>query len=267
MNITTQNGCSLRQLEGIEAAYWQRYYQQAGYQGQVHAAMACALPQLDALAFNRVVGLGQGKANNPEALEDIIHFYQRAGVPRFMIQLPPQLVDELTACVLESKGFVHHNNWSKLVRDTSPFETANNTSLTIEKLTPDNAAVFGEIIYDCFDWEGAFLPDFLSAPVGQKGYTHFAACYKGKPIAVAALYVEGDMEAMAFAGTRKEYRGLGAQTLLLKTRIDQARKLGARWVCAETGQHFEDKPVKSYQNMLKVGFELTYQRQNWLYTF
>ena len=261
----------VRELEAVESRYWQVYYQTRptleAYASPVAGALACAIPALDVLAFNRVIGLGQQSLLSPEDLESVIHFYKKAGSHRFFVQLPPQLVDELTACTLEQAGFVHHNNWSKLQRDTSPYHVETNPSLKVERLNRENASRFGEIIGQCFDWENPQLTDLLSSAVGQRGYTHYVVQLKGKPIAAGALFVEGAMAAMAFAGTLPGFRGQGAQTLLLKTRIDEARQLGAEWICAETAQHSYEKPVKSFENMCKADFKLAYQRQNWLYQF
>ena len=258
-------------LEDIEASYWMAYYQSKNrmttHASVISGAMACALPEFDALAYNRVIGLKQGCASNREMLKNLIQFYRMAGSQRFMIQLPPQLVYELVACTLETEGFTHHNNWSKIIRGTEPLQAKTNPELTIKRIDKQGASVFGEVIYNCFDWEHKELPTLLSSSVGREGYRHYAVHYQGQVIAVGALYAEGRGAAMAFAATRPEFRGLGAQTLLLKTRIDEARRQGAEWICSETGQHFPERPVKSYQNMIKAGFNLAYQRQNWLYTF
>lgn len=261
----------VRELEAVESRYWQAYYQPVPhlktFVTPVSGALACAIPSLDVLAFNRVIGLGQQSVLSTADLEAVIHFYKKAGSTRFFVQLPPQLVDELTACTLDQAGFVHHNHWSKLQRDTSPYRVVTNPALTIERISQDNASLFGEIIGQCFDWENPQLSELLSLAVGQRGYRHYVVRLEGEPIAAGALYVEGRMAAMAFAGTLAPFRGLGAQTLLLKTRIEEARSLGAEWICAETAQHSLEKPVKSYQNMCNAGFELAYQRQNWLYRF
>lgn len=270
-NMTRQRLALPDGLERIEASYWMAYYQSKArmitHASQVSCALACALPEFDALAYNRVIGLEQGCACNAEVLQQLIHFYREAGCKRFMIQLPPQRVDELVACTLEEEGFVHYNNWSKLVRNTEPLQVQTNPELSIKKIEKEQAPIFGEVIYDCFDWEHNELPGLLSSPVGHKGYTHYAVYYQNQVIAVGALFIEGKGAAMAFAATLPEYRGLGAQTLLFKARIEEARNKGVEWICAETGQHFPDRPVKSYENMIRSGFELAYQRQNWLYTF
>ena len=72
------------------------------------------------------------------------------------------------------------------------------------------------------------------------------------------------MASMAFAGTLSAFRGMGAQGLLLKKRLIDAGHAGAKYITSETAQPQPDKEVKSYKNMIKFGFEIAYQRQNWL---
>ena len=118
-----------------------------------------------------------------------------------------------------------------------------------------------------FDWEDSRLASWLSSTVGQEGYKHYIVSWNGKDIAAGALFVGGPMASMAFAGTLAPFRGKGAQTLLLKTRMQDALKSGALFITAETAQHLDFQPVNSYLNLRKVGFELAYQRQNWLFDF
>ena len=100
----------VRELEAVESRYWQAYYQPVPhlktFVTPVSGALACAIPSLDVLAFNRVIGLGQQSVLSTADLEAVIHFYKKAGSTRFFVQLPPQLVDELIACTLEQAGFV-----------------------------------------------------------------------------------------------------------------------------------------------------------------
>ena len=77
----------------------------------------------------------------------------------------------------------------------------------------------------------------------------------------------GKCASLAFAGTLSNYRDMGAQSLLLQTRLYAARNSGCDYIMVETGEPLNNKPVASYRNMLRFGFHEMYKRPNWIYTF
>ena len=261
----------VRQLEMVESRYWLKYYSQSpllpAVSSQIADGVACAIPDLDILAMNRVIGLGLESPITENTLQQIVRFYKQAESSRFFVQLPPQVVTGTSKHLLLENGFVHHNNWTKLYRKAELLETATNDELAIRSIGKDESDTFGQLILMSFDWQDTHLAAWLASAVGQEGYTHYIVSWRGKDIAAGALYAEGDMASMAFAGTLESFRGMGAQSLLLKTRIQRAYELGARFITAETAQHSSEKQVKSYVNIRKNGFLTAYQRQNWIYTF
>lgn len=261
----------VHQLEYIEQSYWMRYYQNSGsitsYSTQIKGTLACAVPSCDILALNRVLGINSKEPLNQVDIDNILRFYQKAGSKRFFIQLSPFATTRDQIALLESNGFRHHNNWTKLYRKVDLSEKETNSMLKVRTIGMEDAELFGQIIFMSFDWDDSRLPFWLAASVGQHGYTHYVVEYEGKSIAAAALFVEGKFASMAFAGTLPQFRGLGAQTLLLQTRLNEAFTQGAEFITAETGEPTSDRPVKSYDNMIGMGFELAYLRQNWLFKF
>ena len=141
-----------------------------------------------------------------------------------------------------------------------------NTELTAVSIGPEDALTYGQIIYDSFDWEDKRLIRWLASTVGQSGYRHYLAVHQGKPVAAAALHINDEYASMAFAGTLTEYRGIGAQGLLLKTRISDAIKVGCQYIISETAEEKPESSVASYRNMRRFGFEEAYLRENWIYS-
>ena len=258
----------VRKLEQVEANYWMKYYHTTSpiesYGSIISGGFAGAIPSLDILAMNRVLGMSL-KEDCEDQLQEIIGFYKKASVNRFFLQLNPMELNENHKSILKNSGFRHHNNWSKLLRGSKPSDVPTNPNLEIKKVDKSNASLYGQIIFMSFDWEDSRLPEWLASTVGMQGYDHYLVYYKKKAIAAGALYTENDMGAMAFAGTLADFRGLGAQTLLLKTRINEAVNKGAKYICAETAEQQFNRPVKSYQNMVNLGFRLAYNRPNWVY--
>lgn len=262
---------TIRKLEQIEIDYWMKYYQHPGSIASCGAviskAFVGAIPSLDILAMNRVMGLGCYHDFSKADLENIISFYKKSGSKRFFVQLVPDILKEEMVETLKEMGFKHHNNWSKLFRGNHQASFETNPDLRIKKINISDAALYGELIFMSFDWEDSRLPEWLASTVGKEGYSNYIVYYQNKAIAAGALFTGKGMASVAFAGTLDRFRGLGAQQLLLKTRINEAIKKGAKFITAETAISTKKRPVKSFENMLKVGFEMAYYRQNWLYEF
>ncbi len=266
--LSTEN---VQILEQVECDYWMRYYQGSSvlptYTTMINGGLACAIPSLDILAMNRVLGVGLTQPITQATIDQIRFFYEKAGSARYFIQLPPMIVNEELEFLLMANGFAHHNNWTKLYRRVVPLVLETNRELSIRKIDRSEADNYGQLIFMSFDWEDTRLASWLASTVGQNGYTHYIVSWKGRDIAAGALFVEGEMSSMAFAGTLEPFRGLGAQALLLKKRMLRAYALGAKLITAETSEDKKGRPVASARNMMKVGFDIAYQRQNWIYKF
>ena len=258
-------------LEWSEMSYWSKLYKAGSslpcYGNVIAGAFAGALPELDILAMNRVVGLGLQQPITPKDIDDIVHYYYQLDCSRFFVQLPPQPQLKYLVDMLEIKGFRHYNNWTKMVRPADKPMPEVDSSLEVVKIRPGQADLYGQLIFMSFDWEDTRLVEWLAASVGLPAYHHFLVKYENKAIAAAALHVTGKYASMAFAGTLPEYRGMGAQSLLLRERILLARELGCEYIVSETAEEKPGQQVASYRNMLRFGFEQAYLRQNWIYEF
>ncbi|MBX2874752.1 MAG: GNAT family N-acetyltransferase [Saprospiraceae bacterium] len=261
----------VRALEYSEVQYWKKYYRETAplksYASVIGGGMAFAVPGIPVLAMNRVVGLGLDYSINREQLRTIVGFYQKVGVKRFFIQLSPQTLDETTFEILQASGFRHYNNWTKHFRPTAKDLNTAQEGFPILKLGLEDVSQFGKLICTCFDWKYDQLDHWLNQSVGAPGYQHYAVHMDEQIVGVGALHVEGECASMAFAATLPTYRGLGIQQQLLQKRIEVARQLGCRYLVSETAEEINGKTVTSARNMRRVGFEIAYQRQNWIFEF
>lgn len=258
-------------LEMSEIRYWSKYYTPQSpvkcFASVIGGAFVGAVPEVDVLALNRVIGLGLNGRIDMKTIDAIINFYKLAGVKRFFVQLSPFLKKSDTEMLLLSRGFKLRNRWAKLQRTAAAPIPSVTAELGVVTVSKSDAELYAEIIYNSFDWEDEILKDWLAQTVGTLGYRHYFATYKGKPVAAAALYVSREQASMAFAGTLREYRGLGAQGLLLRTRIQDAYRAGCRHIISETGENTPERPAASYRNMKRFGFEEAYLRDNWIFEF
>jgi GNAT superfamily N-acetyltransferase len=258
-------------FEHAEATAWARLYHPHQklpvFTDKFAGGIAGAVPGIDILAFNRVVGIGLERPVREADLDAIISFFQEAGASRFFVQVAPFAQPAGLTDLLATKGFRHHNNWAKLSRPLAvPPAPPAASPLTVREVEKWEGTEYGKLIVEAFDWPDD-LVDLFASSVGQPGYSHFFALLQGKPIAAAALHVAGEIGSMAMAGTLPAYRGLGAQKQLLHRRLEVSRQRGCTYSVSETGEDLPEKPNLSYRNMLTLGFKQEYLRKNYLYSF
>jgi GNAT superfamily N-acetyltransferase len=259
-------GFQVEILEKAEAQYWGKIIVAGSGKIQVsNGTLLCAIPALDILAFNRVLGFQEKREINGHFLQNVIQFFQKVGSSRCMIQIPEPLVDEEIVHVLKSNGFRQHNIWSKLALPLSNFESQTANSHNIIEIKDElHKKHFGRIIQESFEWPKEMETIFMHT-CGQPGFKHFLLIIDGRPSAAAAMHITGDVASMAIAGTLPEYRGFGAQKALLEKRLTLAKELGCKLAATETGVNTPEKPNISWCNMIKTGFREAYIRHNFVH--
>ena len=105
----------------------------------------------DVLALNRVLRLGVDKAITDARLDEILARYERAGVSRFFVTVPPDVTPPGISELLANKGLTYYNNWVKLYRGVEPpppFES----EVEVKKIDSSEADIFGTICGSGFGW-------------------------------------------------------------------------------------------------------------------
>ena len=83
------------------------------------------------------------------------------------------------------------------------------------------------------------------------------------PAGTGALFVQGQHAWSDFGATAPEFRRRGSQGAVLARRIDHAVGLGCNRIFTCTGEDVAGDPQHSYRNILRLGFEPTYVRENY----
>jgi len=229
------------------------------------SAMAVRARGLDVPMANRVVGLGIREPITNDVVRSLTAFYEDSPV-RYLVQLSlaiPSDERELLSEAIEARGLVRRDRWSKLIRDVHPAPEAV-TDLRIESAGVEHASAMAAIFSEAFGTPPEF-GQLLAGTAGRAGWRHYLAWDGSQPVAVGALFVDGQIGAFQGAATLQSHRGRGAQRALMARRIAGAAALGCRWLVTETGEDIPDRPNPSYRNMLWAGFRLVYQRPNWVY--
>ena len=228
-------------------------------------AAAMWMSKIDILACNRVLGLGLAGPPDRKTVEEIIATYERAMVPRFIVQLAPLVTVGPTITAISDLGLAPITNWVRLVRDVSS-PGPSSTKLRVDEIGPELGAKFGEIMCAGFGFDPALgLP--LAAMVGTPGWKFYLAYLDDRPIGTALLVVDGKIGWLGFAATLPEARGHGAQSALIARRILDARTAGCEVLSVETAEQTQAREAPSYRNILRAGFEVGYLRPNYLYQF
>jgi GNAT superfamily N-acetyltransferase len=262
----------LEELELCEMAAWGDFCRAASEDSvrdvglsvtEPHEALALIASAADVLALNHVLGLGLTRPAPDSAADELIELFTAAGVPRFFVQLSPGARPAELPRRLGERGFRHHNNWVKLCRDTSPPPPVS-SDLTVRQIDERDAADFGRIVAECFNWPEA-TQRWLAELVGRPGWRHYMAFDGDAPAATGALYVWGDYAWVDFATTLPQFRKRGAQSAILAQRVRDAAELGCSQVVVETAEDTPQRNAPSYRNMLSFGFREVYVRPNYIY--
>jgi GNAT superfamily N-acetyltransferase len=226
-------------------------------------AVIMMAPHLDHLLFNRVVGLGLHEPAFETSIARIMKRYQAAGVARYWIHANPYAQPMSLSRMLAKRGLdQYRRSWVKMMRPVGLI-TADQTHLTVRAATPGDADTIASIVGPAFD-----LPqlgaEFFTGSIERPRWHTLIAEDDGEPIAAATLFVDGKIGYFAYAATRPEFRGRGAQRALMKVRGDIALTLGCEWLVTETGFPITaDEASPSYHNMLWAGFRPVAVRHNY----
>ncbi|MBX3274275.1 MAG: hypothetical protein KF729_28670 [Sandaracinaceae bacterium] len=255
---------TIEALEAIEGAAWADVFEAAppalrarlGLEVErTGGATILRAPGLDHVLFNRAFGLG---ASAP--VEDVARGYAQAGVRRFFVQVreddEPGLAAALTRAGLER----YPRAWVKMARGAGPVVEAP-TDLTVVRASSAYRAEIAALLGEAFDLpeEGGAL---LGGLIGRAGWHVYVALDGARVAAAGGLYVEGAAANLAFAATRPEHRGRGAQSALMARRLRLALDLGCTLVTSETGEAAPGDPQHSFRNMTRHGLCPRHRRAN-----
>lgn len=218
------------------------------------AAVAVRIPGVPLTELNRIVGL-----TSIAELEQLEPLYEGG---RTVVSLDPAAGLDTE---LEARGYAQGYPWQKFERGVEPYVAP--TDLRIEEA--DRAGGFGAAIAGAFGAPAAFA-SWFDELVGRPGWSVFASFDGDRCIGGGALFVLEDPGVseytgwLGIGGTLADARGRGSQGAVFAARIDRARELGVTRLVTETGVPRDGQSGPSYRNMLRVGFEPTYVRPNYV---
>jgi len=269
--MVTSDMVNARRLELLEASVWSQI------QGMVspvfrerfgvsvvsdRGGVRIRAPRTRDLSLNRVYALGIEIPLTIEDLDELIVEFREAAVPRFLISWAPVAQPRDARRWFQERGFRRITSIARLTRRTVP-DVDVPTDLHIVEARVTDTTLFGEIAARGNGLPPEFAPG-LNSTIGRRGWRHYFVFDGDRPVAAAALYVEGDIAWAGFGGTLPDDRRRGAQSALLARRISDAHEAGATWITCWTTAESPERPNQSLRNMKRLGFELTYEIENYV---
>lgn len=176
------------------------------------------------------------------------------------LQLPAQRADDIAT--LRARGMIDAPwpAWTKLVwPDRS--RAAGTPDPNITTVARDEALAWAQVVGSAHGMPPA-AASWIAALVDRPRWHVLAWRSEGTIVSGAALFFDDGRGWLGLGGTLPEFRGRGAQSGLLRARIDLARSLGAATIASETGSPLPGKPSTSLANMFRAGLVSVGERIN-----
>jgi len=215
-----------------------------------------AIPAVDNVTHNRIMGFGVGKPGTESVLDDAIAVFQSAGCKNYMAAVSSLAQPAHYSEWFAARGFNLGRNWAKMYRGNEP-TPAFSTDLRVETIGVDQADAYADVMLSVFGMTSAYRP-LLKGNIGKPGWYHSLAFAGDKPVSAGTMFVNGEVAWMNLSGTLMGYRKRGAQNAMLARGIEMGLSLGCKWFVAETREDTPESPNPSYHNMLRKGFKLAY---------
>jgi hypothetical protein len=170
------------------------------------------------------------------------------------------LAPTATIALLVERGYRPIEQTSVLVQPIVPVEVAP-SPLAIRTIEPRDHAAWIETSVTGWSQDPTFarvVREISEVAVENKVMTHYVVEREGAPIATGSLGVHADIALLAGASTIPSGRGLGAQNLLLATRLAEAHRRGCQLALMITSPG-----STSQRNAERRGFRVAYTRTKW----
>ena len=215
------------------------------------------------LSVNRVLGLGCPDVAGEAQIDDILALYRVAGVEKCLIQLSPVAIPPRIDEWLRARGAYRIAPTIKLVCSLASVEPAWHARFDVRDVTQEEVSTFERIVAPRLGVpEG--LEAGISSMIGRPDWRYYFVLDDRSPIAAAGSFIRGDHAWLGLAATCEEHRGLGAQSFVIAKRLEDAARAGCRWASADTSVPTAERPNQSLKNMLRLGFEVLYERVNYV---
>lgn len=228
--------------------------------GSAVAVMARSIAT--SLNLNRVVGLGVREPLTEQVLDQVDQFYARIHQPYAIELCPFVLTDELKARLragqirrmgTKTAMFIHQLKNIPVVA----------CDLRIERVDGRHAEKLAAICCEAFNMP-AETGQILRAVHRQPGWVQWMGFDGDTPAGAALSYHGGSVAWSGWAATLPAFRGRRFHAAYLAKAVQHAAASGCTTFTAETATGTETQRDPAYRNLLKLGFEMVYERATYM---
>lgn len=263
-----------RDAQNIEELAWWDIYKAAPaeyvlehqlYAERLPGGTCFAHKRLPSSLFNRVLKFGVEAPITPLELEALrawlgthANLVHNIGVDPNL--LPLEATDWLRTSGLDVEG----GGIARFFHRGSTLPSAPQSELTVREAAPDEQSLFGDLMRRAFGFPEGF-DTWFGQLAGRADWRVYFACDGSLPVGIGAMYVKDGLAWLGVGATLKEYRGRGAQSLLLSRRVSDAASMGVTSIHVETGHPLQgDAEGPSYRNILRAGFKVLFVRDQYM---
>ena len=248
---------ALRSLHGFCPA---RTRDQLGLHLETREDVCVAIAEHDpSILLNRALGLGTQTPVTLKTIQEVASTYSAHNVQRYFLHVYPDTIPDQSW--LEQAKLERARGWMKFERGSGLPPKAK-TDLRIERIGPDHAHSFGEIVCSAFGMTDAAIP--LLAGLVHDDRWHLYLSFDGEtPAGAGAMFLHDEYAWMEWGATAPNFRRRGSQGAIMAARIQAALDNGCSHMFTETGEAAGDDPQHSYGNILRFGFTTSILRENW----
>ena len=205
--------------------------------------------------LNRVMGVGQGDWDADLFREAQALLHGRGCVCQVSLRDGAPAAGRIRAD-LARLGYAEDYAWMKFVHRDAPPPGADRPAplVRVARCSRAGRGSAGHVLAAGFGLPAAFAGVWEEVVGRDRWHCYVARTPDGAPAGVGALFVDGDAAWLGLGATLPEARGRGAQSELLRVRVEEARRMGCALIVTETGERVDGRPSGSYRNILRAGF-------------
>ena len=213
--------------------------------------------------WSKALGLGISEPVTAALIAEICAFFRSCGAELATVQIAPAAMPPDWAEIAARHGLRAGIRWAKLTRPALAIDgAAPVTTLRVTQVPPDHLDPWSRVFLAGFGVDPEIFGPMLAAAAPQ-GFEPFAAWDGQRLAAAGALFLQGNGAQLIGASTLPSYRRQGAQSALLRARIERAIDSGASWISTEATAGDNGQSSSSLNNAERAGFQVRYVRDSW----
>ena len=258
--------------ERLEVSVWQSALVASSDADRAPAGLACEQGPGGALAIsasnmpspflNRIIGLGLTGPVDREWLAERLDCYAAAGQP-YSVSLCEEQAGDLGDWLIE-RGLTPKTRLAKMARRTDDLPPLPDGP-EIRDVGVEDADIFADVACRGFEMPKMMVGLFAPLP-GLDGWRNLLTWVEGEPVGTGSIHLGQNVAWIGNGSVLPEHRRQGLHRHSMLHRMHRAADLGASWIMTETNRPEAGKIGPSFRNMQALGFDVVYERPNYIST-